>query len=81
MFKNVLRRNGFWCKRSSGGDLFLKHDSTFGGIYVTIQKKSAILRMADYNSIHIFESAKQLEEYLKGLEERETVPITYKKIK
>lgn len=54
MFRNVLRRNGFWCKRSSEGDLFLKHDSTFGGIYVTIQKKSAILRMADQDSIHIF---------------------------
>nr|MDO8079861.1 hypothetical protein [Candidatus Freyarchaeota archaeon] len=79
MFRNVLRRNGFWCKRSSGGDLFLKHDSTFGGIYVTIQKKSAILRMEDRDSIHIFKSAKQLEEYLKGLEEREPTSITYRK--
>lgn len=79
MFKNVLRRNGFWCKRSSGGDLFLKHDSTVGGIYVTIQKKSAILKMADQDSIHVFKSAKQLEEYLKGLEERETTTIAYRK--
>lgn len=79
MFRNVLRRNGFWCKRSSGGDLFLKHDSTFGGIYVTIQKKSVILKMADQDSIYIFKSAKQLEQYLKGLDERETISITSRK--
>jgi hypothetical protein len=79
MFRNVLRRNGFWCKRSSGGDLFLKHDSTFGGIYVTIQQKSAILKMADQDSVHIFKSAKQLEDYLKGLEEMEPKSIIHRK--
>ncbi|MEM3593568.1 MAG: hypothetical protein QXS27_02460, partial [Candidatus Jordarchaeaceae archaeon] len=79
MFKNVLRRNGFWCKRSSGGDTFLKHDSTLGGIYVTVQKKSAILRIVDRDSIHIFKSAKQLEDYLKELAEREPGSIIYQK--
>lgn len=79
MFKNVLRRNGFWCKRASGGDTFLKHDSTFGGIYVTVEKKSAILRIADRDIIHVFNSAKQLEDYLKGLEEREPTSILPRK--
>ncbi len=79
MFKNVLRRNGFWCKRASGGDTFLKHDSTFGGIYVTVEKKLAILKIVDRDIIHVFNSAKQLEDYLKGLEEREPTSIIQRK--
>ncbi|MGQ9721022.1 MAG: hypothetical protein ACUVXA_06845 [Candidatus Jordarchaeum sp.] len=79
MFKNVLRRNGFWCKRASGGDTFLKHDSIFGGIYVTLEKKWAVLKIVDRDIIHVFRSAKQLEDYLKGLEEREPPSIIRQK--
>jgi len=69
MFRNVLRRRGFWKTRSSDEEVFMKHDERLGGIYVTLQNRMAILRMEDRDTIHVFKSAKHLELYLKKLEE------------
>lgn len=69
MFRNVLRRRGFWKVREEGEEVFIKHDERLGGIYVTLQDKMAIVRIEEQNTIQVFRSAKHLEVYLKKLEE------------
>ncbi|MBS7248032.1 MAG: hypothetical protein QXW47_04980 [Candidatus Jordarchaeales archaeon] len=69
MFRNVLRRRGFWRVKGGGEEVFMKHDERLGGIYVTLQNRMAIVRIEDRNAIQIFKSAKHLETYLKKLEE------------
>ncbi len=68
MFRNVLRRRGFWKVREEEGEVFIKHDERLGGIYVTLQDKMAIVRIEERNIIQVFRSAKHLEVYLKKLE-------------
>ncbi|MBS7287974.1 MAG: hypothetical protein KIH01_04320 [Candidatus Freyarchaeota archaeon] len=69
MFRNVLRRKGFWRVKGGGEEVFMKHDERLGGIYVTLQSRMAIVRIEDRGSIQVFKSAKHLERYLKRLEE------------
>ncbi|MEM1798536.1 MAG: hypothetical protein QXX87_04860 [Candidatus Jordarchaeales archaeon] len=69
MFRNVLRRRGFWKVRGGDEEVFMKHDERIGGIYVTLQNRVAIVRLEDRNVVEVFRSAKHLELYLKKLEE------------
>jgi len=69
MFRNVLRRRGFWRVKGESEEVFMKHDERLGGIYVILQDRMAIVRIEDRNAIQVFKSAKHLETYLKKLEE------------
>ena len=39
MYRNYLLNNGFWTKKRSNSEIFLKHDLNIGGLYAVIQKE------------------------------------------
>ncbi|MFX1569032.1 MAG: hypothetical protein ACFFCV_11775 [Promethearchaeota archaeon] len=38
MYRNYLLEKGFWPKKKTNSQIFLKHDPNIGGIYAEIQK-------------------------------------------
>ncbi|MFX1570404.1 MAG: hypothetical protein ACFFCV_18740 [Promethearchaeota archaeon] len=39
MYQNYLLENGFWSKKNTNSQIFLKHDEDLGGIYAIIKKE------------------------------------------
>lgn len=39
MYRSYLLKNGFWPKKKSNSEIFLKHDQNIGGIYAIIQRR------------------------------------------
>lgn len=39
MYRKYLLNNGFWIKKKSNSEVFMKYDQNIGGIYAIIQKE------------------------------------------
>lgn len=67
MFRKVLRRKRYWRSRNSEEIVYINHEKECGGIYVTLQPRKAIVRIAEWDMIKVFTSARKLEEFLDEL--------------
>ncbi len=67
MFKKVLRRQRYWRSRNSEEIVYINHEKECGGIYVTIKPRKAIVKIAEWDMIKVFTSARRLEEFLEEL--------------
>jgi len=75
MIERVLIKYGFWTAKNNGKTYYINHTTTYGGIYVLIDrdknerwKKIAIVKIPEVNKVYIFNSAKKLSNFLKRLE-------------
>ncbi|MGQ9723229.1 MAG: hypothetical protein ACUVXA_18150 [Candidatus Jordarchaeum sp.] len=68
MFRKVLRRKRYWRSRNHDEIVYINHEAQCGGIYVTIKPREAVVRIAEWDMIKVFTSAKKLEEFLEELQ-------------
>ena len=70
-FKRELRKHGFYPVRNGNplAPIFVKHTSEFGGLYANISQESTQLRVNDLKCSYTFQNRKELQKFLKGMED------------
>ncbi|MBD3407758.1 MAG: hypothetical protein GF411_16690 [Candidatus Lokiarchaeota archaeon] len=69
MFKRMLRRQGFYRVKNQDEPVYMKHNVGIGGMYVTIAKKKAQIRVRDLSIDEEFSRVKRLEDFIVELED------------
>ena len=70
-FKRELRKHGFYPVRNGNplAPIFVKHTSAFGGLYANISQENTSLRVDDLKCSFTFTNRKELQKFLKGMED------------
>lgn len=74
MYRNYLLKKGFWPKKKTNSQIFLKHDLNIGGIYAVIQKEGFIkgIKIIIREREYFFDNFDNLDAFLDQLQASQT---------
>lgn len=74
MYRSYLLKNGFWPKKKTNSEVFLKHDLKIGGIYAIIQKEgfNKRIKIVIRKSVYFFDNFDNLDAFLGQLHASQT---------